>query len=347
MSIINTINYLNNIIQRYIFNNSPNGDTTTFDELTKDSYAYREKNSFIICQSLDGIIYLIYATKNKSIISYNILNSQKINEIKNAHREKITTFKYFLDNQNKRDLIISISFDNNIKIWNLKNYQCIFNIYRDPYENINTVCIFNNNNQIFIITNDNNKLLNVFDINGNKVKEINNGSGDKIFYIENYFNKRLNKNYIIICTDFMIKSYDFNKNKIYHEYHNIKYSNNNFIIKDNKDIIRLIVPCRDNIIRVWDFDSGELLKNIKIVNMPSDYDYSLRCFCIWNNDYIVTGHYNKIINIININNGKIYKKLVGHKEEVINVQKILLPNCECLVSQGIMDDQIKLWKLNI
>ena len=348
MFIKNTLNYFNTLTQKYIFNNYQPKDITTFTELTKDSYAQYNQNSFIIFKSLDEIFYLIYSTKNQSIISYNLINSQKINEIKKAHNDHIRFFKYFLDNQNKRELILSISNDNNIKLWNIKNYQCLFNIKNNPYNNIYPACLFNNNNQTLIITNYSTQFMNIYNINGNKIGEIDNGSGDTIFYVENYYYEKLKKNYIIICTNLMIKSYDFNKKRIYHEYHNVSFSNNNCIIKGNEDNIKLIVPCRDNIIRVWDFNSGELLKNIKIENMPSDYEYNLKCFCNLNDDYIVTGHNNKIINIININNGKIYQKLIGHKNKIIHIQNIILSNLgECLVSQGYRDDQIKIWKLNI
>ena len=145
----------------------------------------------------------------------------------------------------------------------------------------------------------------------------------------------------------MLKSYDFTKNKLYHEYHNIKYSNNNFFINDNNDdnIIKLIVPCHDNFIRIWDFDSGELLKQIKI---HTNNDDLLKCFCPLNNESIVCGFKNSIINIVNIKNGNIIQKLIGHENDVINLQIIELPNYgKCLISQGLENDQIKLWKLTI
>ena len=50
-----------------------------------------------------------------------ILKIKKINEIKNAHNRNITSYNYILDNINKRDLVLSVSEnDNNIKLWNIK-----------------------------------------------------------------------------------------------------------------------------------------------------------------------------------------------------------------------------------
>jgi len=61
-----------------------------------------------------------------------------------------------MDNINKRDLLIS-PIDNNIKLWNIKNWNWLLNI-----KNINiagtldSACFLNNNNQIYILSSNNN-----------------------------------------------------------------------------------------------------------------------------------------------------------------------------------------------
>ena len=62
--------------------------------------------NFSAFKSINNIIYIIYANINKSIISYNLIENKKINEIINAHENEITGFRYYLDKINKRDLII-------------------------------------------------------------------------------------------------------------------------------------------------------------------------------------------------------------------------------------------------
>ena len=69
------------------------------------------------------------------------------------------------------------SKDNNNKIWNTNNLECILNL-----DNINnngilfSACFLNKNNEIFILTNNSNIGINesikVFDLNGQKIKEI-------------------------------------------------------------------------------------------------------------------------------------------------------------------------------
>ena len=89
-------------------------DIEFFNNITKDSYAYGGvDNTFSIFESIDNIIYLIYANEKLSIICYDLIKDQKINEIKKAHKKYITNFTYNIDEKNKRDLILSISFDDN------------------------------------------------------------------------------------------------------------------------------------------------------------------------------------------------------------------------------------------
>ena len=105
-------------------------------KITKDSYAFsssclsRLDNTFTVFKSnFDNIIYLIYANENKSIISYNLIERKKINELANAHNNNITNFRYYLDKEKKRDLLISISSDDrNLKLWNINNLECLIYI---------------------------------------------------------------------------------------------------------------------------------------------------------------------------------------------------------------------------
>ena len=101
-----------------------------FNSYLKYSYTpHALDNTFIVFTSIENIITIIYADINLSIISYNLNDNKKINEIKNAHKNEISNFRHFLDKNNKRDLIISISAkDNNLKLWNYNNFECLINL---------------------------------------------------------------------------------------------------------------------------------------------------------------------------------------------------------------------------
>ena len=95
---IKSINYLSNI--------------------TNDSYAdFDLDKTFIVFKSIDDILYLIYSSEKGLIISYNLINDEKICSIKTNNNEYITNFRHYLDKIKKRDLIISIiSSKNSIRL---------------------------------------------------------------------------------------------------------------------------------------------------------------------------------------------------------------------------------------
>ena len=316
-------------------------------DIVNDSYSdFYLANTFSIFKSINDILYLVYSNKNKSIIFYNIINNKRIKEIQNAHNKYITNIRYYLDKINKRDLILSISADdNNIKLWNIYNndINCLLNIKNiNKGDHLYSACILIDNNNNYIITSNSNffgdnENMKIFDFNGNKIKEINN-SNDITYFIDSYYDNKLSKNYILTGNRDYIKSYDYNKNDIYR-----KYSDNNnncysIIINESKEVIKIIESSYDGNLRIWNFHSGELLTKIKVSNE------SLREICMWNNEYIFIGCDDKTIKLIELKNGIIIKELKGHKKEVISIKTIIHPKYgKCLISQGAENDSIKLW----
>ena len=69
-------------------------------------------NAISVFKSIDDILYLIYA-QNNSIISYDIINKKQLKEIENAHKQSIIRFNNFFDDINKRDLLLSLSVEEN------------------------------------------------------------------------------------------------------------------------------------------------------------------------------------------------------------------------------------------
>ena len=329
-------------------NNNFNSDPKNINFLkyiTKDSYTSNCcDNIFTVFTSIENIPYLVYTNKKYSILFYNLIEDKIINEITNAHgRWEISNFRYFFDIINSRDLIISVSgVSNTIKIWELKNYECIVNI-EDNIKNgyLNSAFIINDNNQNYIISdNIGSDPIKVFDFNGVKIKEINE-SNEKSFFIDNFFDEKLSKNYIITGGHGYVKSYDFNENKLYNEYYDRENDSNHFSVvinNDNTGIIKLIESCNDGNIRIWNFHSAELLETIEISNQP------LFGICLWNNEFLFISCEDKEIKLIDLKNKNIIKRILGHSKPVATVKKIIHPQYgECLISQGMRDDQIRLW----
>ena len=159
-------------------------------------------NTISVFKSIDDLIYLIYSNKKFSIITYDLVENNKKCEIKNAHKTYITNLRHYLDNENKADIIISISSkDSNIKLWNINNLECLLNlekIYNNGF--LYSACILFDNNKKYIITSNFQIMsfhlyIKVYDFNGNKIKEIDNGA---TLFIDTYYDKNFSKNYIII-----------------------------------------------------------------------------------------------------------------------------------------------------
>ena len=302
-------------------------------------------NAFSVFKSNNNIIYIIYSNVDNSIISYNLIKNEKLNEIKNAHENDITNIRYYLDNLYKREIILSVSsYDNNIKLWNIKNWECLFNI-----KNINragylySASILNDNNNNYIITSNyyifNPDPIKVFDINLDKKKEIND-SYESTKFITTYYDNKKDKNYIITGNKGYLKSYDYKSNKVYHKYYyglgwNTGLINMN---KEEDDIIRLLESEGKGEIRIWNFHSGELLKEINIKEIKNIYG-----FCFWDSKYLFIGCENNIIKMIDLRNIKIIKNINGHKDLVICIKKIIHPLYEeCLIT-GDSSGILKLW----
>ena len=317
--------------------------------ITKEAYAYTDLvNSFSVFKSLDEILYLIYATKEKSIICYDLEGQKTIKEIKNKHNEFITNLIHYLDNINKRDLVMSISLiDSNINIWNAGNWELVINIpnaYESGY--LYSGCFLKDKNQNYIITSNykGNKPIIVFDFNRQKIKELNDSS-ENTFFVSVYFDEILEKNYIVTGNMDSVISYDYEKNELYHVYKEYGLKGHpEVIIKKNEPIIKLIESCGDGIVRIWNFHSGEKLSEI-IVSEGKTLN-PLNGMCLWNNNYLFVTN-GKTIKLIELNNGLNVKSLSGHNNTVFTIKKIYLSQYgECLISQGWEEDQIKIWTPN-
>jgi len=317
-------------------------------DLVKDSYGAYINNTFIVFQSINNLLILVYSNQ-KSIFTFNIIDKKKINEIRNAHDDFISNFRYFFDKNNKRDLIISISpSNNNLKLWNINNCQCLI-----EFNNINrngillSACFLHyNNNNYIISSNSNNKNgiscdpLRVFDFNGILIKVIND-SNCYTYFIDIYYDEFSLITYIITGNKGAIRSYNYNSNKIYHKYYDNNNKNHyNIIIHHSKNnIIELIESSSDGNIRIWDFHSGVLLNNIKVNNT------NLLGICLWDADHLLVGCSNNNVKMIELNNKLKINDLVNIKD-IITIKTIKhYKYGKCVISQGNYNSGIQLWKM--
>jgi len=324
--------------------NNLESDSKDTHYLAKDSYINKlVDNSFIAFKSIDEVLLLIYSNKNNSIICYDINNKRKMTEIKNAHKLEITNFRNYLDKINKRDLVMSISLDLNLKLWNVNNFECLYdNKMYNNFAILFKAAFLNDNNKIYIISiyyivYTKIKPIAVYDLKGEKIKEIKE-SDCMTYFIDSYYDKKLSKNFIITGNR-NVRAYDFNENKLFNIYDDDDAECHCSIkIFDKGEITKMIESSADGNIRIWNFHSGSLLDKIKVC------EEWINGICLWNNDYVLVGCHDKKIKIIDLNKKIIIKDLNGHNDEVLTIKKINHPQYgECLISQGYKDDGIRIW----
>ena len=110
------------------------------------------------------------------------LNKFKIiTEIKKAHTNHCYSLRHYLNLINKRDILISLFDINIIKLWNIKNFECLIYL-KDIYTNgmMFSVVLLEENNINYIITSkfgkseqNNTGTVKVYDTNGKFIKLIN------------------------------------------------------------------------------------------------------------------------------------------------------------------------------
>ena len=270
-------------------------------------------STFITFKSINKILTLVYITDDYSIISYDIVKNKQLNIIKNPQKD-ICNLQYCLDNKNKRDLVLSQSCYNNIKIWDINNYKCILNL-KDlelNYVSISKVCFMNYKNNIYIIlssTSFSDPTCKLFDLSGKLIKKIDFDSN--INYIITYKDDELSKFYILISTPNMIKSYNYDEGKIYHNYLNIQKSYIYNLIVVNKD--RIWEPTHlfgnyGNYAIIWNFNTGEMLNNVY-------FNGNINNICLWNNQFLIAIDENlnenkDIISLLDVSTGKLKKNLI-------------------------------------
>jgi WD40 repeat protein len=272
-------------------------------------------------------------------------------EIKNAHEDDIIEFNHCYDKNNKRDIIMSVSPLNTLKIWNAKNWECLLFLTKiNSTGLLSSSCFIKNNDECNIVTSNSHygvgiEEIKIFNLQGVMVKKIKN-SNDSTLFIDTYYDydeeNIKTKTYIIVALPDCIKSYDYNENKLYHKYYEEKNNGHHFsfVINKNKNngLISLIEPCSsDGFIRIWNFHYGHLLSKIKTKER-------ICSLCLWNNKYLFAGTLNGKIILIDLINQIVDQIMENAHNNWVNCIKKFRNDTfgECLVSQGF-DDQIIFW----
>ena len=283
-------------------------------------YEYHNNKASIFCSFKDDNIYIVYGVVSLDLECYDVINENKFILIKQLHKKAFNSCRYFFDEKNKRDLIITSSLDNHVKIVNFKKEksEIIDDFNFETRKNIIIDNSFLLDDKIIMIPfsfyylNQKNGTIQFYNINNNnqyigKIPDI-----GFILGLNKFYYKKNNQYYILISNIGGIFVYDVKDGKslLYHKFipqeedekkEKIEFCESKVYEKDDKLI--LIGPCLPfNYLYFWDFFDKNLIKKMEI-------NYGISDICLWNNDYIyaslVKGEAQFIL--INLNNYSIEK----------------------------------------
>ena len=171
----NKKNKIEEVIQQFNFNKHR--------IIVEDSYIEsKTQNTFIIFNSVYDILTLVYINNNNNnnIITFNLVDFKKINEIKNNNPErKIIHLRHYQCKKSNKDLILTIINYNLIEIFDITNLERLLTL-KNIYENgkIYSSCFIEEKNNIYALTSNesvfNAEGIKVFDFKGNMIKSIKN-----------------------------------------------------------------------------------------------------------------------------------------------------------------------------
>ena len=302
---------------------------------------------------IDNKEYLVSPnTNNFNLDIFELINNQKINSLQ-GHKNHIRTIRYFINNKNKNEYLISADNNKIVIIWDItNNYNIKYNIDTKYGDDIySCLLIFPNNmNDDYIITSTFNRSENnedsatkIYSFNDCKfIKYINNTNNNAIYYLLSWYNKKNNKYYIIqfSCKKILINNLleDELYSELIHEPEDNHYSG--FIYyKDNNDY--LCSSSKNGYINIWD------LYNKKIFKIINTNKCILAHIIQWNDKYIIVADFNnKSFKIINLLENIVIANIGGqHNDKVTCIKKIYHPIYgESLLSAGC-DKTIKLWSI--
>ena len=323
-----------------------NNEIAKGSDISKLELTANNDNIMAVFNSIDDRLYVVYS-RNASIILFNIKDQKKQLEIKLSTR--INVINHYFDKTNKRDLLAA-SDGLDIKIWNINTVECLSNIIIPRYlfdhlhkwpKKIQTLFFINNKNNIYInIAFPFNDLpMQVYDLEGNKIKKVNINL-EQINYMSSFTDKK--KSYFFACGNQFVKSFDFEKNEVYKKYIYDKNNNYTHAVINDYDTIKKLISCNLNGgIKIWNFHSGQILNEIEVIN------HEILNFCLWNNDYLFAACGNNPFILVDLKKKTIIGNYGEKEDGPISLKKGINDKCgKCLITLHNKTGKINLWLIN-
>ena len=296
---------------------------------------------FCAFKSFLGEALIVWGSSNNNIEYYDCEKEKIVKTFHQAHSQTVFSCRHYPYVKKRIDYIITSSYDRTVKLWdyNQNSYDlCISNAHGGYY--IYSVSILFNvqEDKNYVITSSSNEKMKVWDFKGNYIRNFGQDS-ESTYFIDVYYSKWKKQYYIINANSVDVKSYEFDTGNLYHKYKGIPQTwHMSAVINETKQGQLLIESDGTGRIRIWDFNTANLLKNI-----ASTYSLNLRGICLWNDRYLFAAGNDYQVKLFDLEEGKFIKSFKGHSSTVCTIEKIKHPKYGgCLISQGL-DGKLKLW----
>ena len=323
----------------YKFKENPNLKMNHIITKTADHWTGVNDLFEIFISYKDNKEYLAYPNKETRKIDIIQLIDDKIIKSLESHKSSITTLKYFINNKNNNEFLISAYYDRIIVIFDITNdynikykintqkdydytiYSCLLVFPKNSKDNY---IIISTSNIAYYYQNTEITSAKIYSLNdGSFIKYINNNYKNAIYYLLSWYNKKENKYYIIQLARYLImmndlyddeNAYALKCNDDCHNFSGFIYT------KDNIDYL-----CSSNSLGYISICDLYDKKIVKIINTNIN---NLEHFIEWNNKYliIVDKIYFKVFDIQQ--NQFIFKtkdKESDEKDDIMCIKKINHP----------------------
>ena len=299
---------------------------------------------FCAFKSFLGEALVVWGSSNNNLEVYDCEKGKIIKTYQKAHNQTIFSCRHYPYLKKRIDYIITSSYDRTVKVWDYKEASYILSIpnTHSGYYIYSVAMLFNlQEDNKYIITSSSNDKMKVWDFKGNFIRNFGTDT-ESTYFIDVYYSKTTKNYYVLNANSVDVKSYDFETGNLYRKYKGTPQTwHMSAVVNETKEGQLLIESDGCGRIRIWDFNTALLLKNIM-----STYSLNLRGICLWNDKYLFAAGNDYQVKLFDLEEGKFIKSFKSHTSTVCTIEKIMHPKYGgCLISQGL-DGKLKLWAPN-
>lgn len=326
------------------FDSDPKNLTFIKDISITASRASTTPGAFCAFKSFNKKSYIVWGSQTLSLDFYDLDENKVVKSIPLAHPGALYLCRHYPEEKNEIDYLITSAADKTVKIWNVQSYLCVV-VIKNPHKFASvysaSILFDKNTNKNYIITSSHNDFMKVHDFNGKFIRNFG-VSTDNTYFIDIFFHPKNKVYYIINANSIDVKSYTFSDGELYRRYKAKPTGwHMSATVLQIQDKIILVESDGYGFIRLWGFDTGNLIKSIS-----SGVFINLRGICLWNENYLFAASNDQQIKLFDLYKGKAYKSYKEHIGIVCSLEKIENSQYgQCLLSHG-SDGKIKIWGYN-